>query len=248
MATPSTIPHSSARPAKLSPIKSIGTSLSRHWLLILNTIVGIWVILPWFAPIFMKLGWESLAKAVYFFYSFQCHQMPQRSFFLFGDKIMYSLSEVQSAGANISNPLLLRQFLGNPEMGWKVAWSDRMTAMYTSVWLGGLLYAVFRKRVKPLSLWMFALLSIPMGIDGGSHLVSDFAGLGQGFRDTNAWLQTLTNNAFSMSFYIGDALGSFNSWMRLFTGALFGLALAWLAFPSMSESFVTDDTPPLKKG
>jgi hypothetical protein len=74
-----------------------------------------------------------------------------------------------------------------------------------------------------------------MAVDGGSHLVSDFAGLGQGFRDSNLWLAELTNGAFSPAFYSGDGLGSFNSWMRLLTGVLFGLAVVWFGFPYVEE-------------
>jgi hypothetical protein len=47
----------------------------------------------------------------------------------------------------------------------------------------------------------------------------------------------LTNQAFPASFYAGDAFGSFNSWLRLLTGALFGLASVWLAFPYADATF-----------
>jgi len=78
-----------------------------------------------------------------------------------------------------------------------------------------------------------------MAVDGLTHFVGDLAGIGQGFRDTNTWLAVLTNNAFSPSFYAGDAFGSFNSWMRLITGTLFGLSIVWLGFPLL-EDFFTD--------
>jgi hypothetical protein len=66
-------------------------------------------------------------------------------------------------------------------------------------------------------------------------MLSDFAGIGMGFRDTNIWLVELTNNAFSAAFYAGDNLGSFNSWMRLITGILFGLGAGWYLFPMIDE-------------
>ena len=150
---------------------------------------------------------------------------------------MYSLDQIQSAWRDTNSPLILRQFIGKPEMGWKVAWSDRMVSMYTSILFGGLSYALVRKQLKPLSFWMFALLIVPMGIDGATHALSDLAGLGLGFRDTNNWLQMTTNNALSTAFYQGDALGSFNSWMRLITGILFGIALVGFAYPYMNDSF-----------
>jgi hypothetical protein len=44
-------------------------------------------------------------------------------------------------------------------------------------------------------------------------------------------------NAFPINFYQGDALGSFNSWMRLITGVLFGIALVAFAFPCLNNAF-----------
>jgi uncharacterized membrane protein len=212
--------------------------LSRYWLPLLLLLFGIWVGLPWLAPVFMKLGWTGAGNAIYLLYAPQCHQLPQRSFFLFGTKPMYSLSEIQRVWQNTSNPLLLRQFTGNPEMGWKVAWSDRMVAMYTSLFLFALLYWPLRPRLKPLPLWAFILLLLPMAVDGFSHMISDFTGgIGGGFRDNNAWLATLTNHVFSATFYAGDGLGSFNSWMRLLTGLFFGLGAVWFVCPHLHRAF-----------
>jgi uncharacterized membrane protein len=213
------------------------SGFAHHWLFFVTALIAIWVTLPWLAPLLMHSGWTSAGKAIYFLYSFQCHQLPERSFFLFGRETMYSLTEIQAVWQQTTNPLVLRQFIGNPEMGWKVAWSDRMVSMYTSILFGALLYGLVHKRMKPILLGTFALLLLPMILDGGTHMISDLAGIGQGFRDTNIWLQILTNNAFPTNFYQGDALGSFNSWMRLLTGVLFGIALVAFAFPHLSNTF-----------
>jgi len=231
------IPRSTSQIEQISLMNRIMSGLARHWLLVINVLLGIWVVLPWLAPVMMNWGWTGIGKAIYLIYSFQCHQLPERSYFLFGKQFMYSLSEIQAAWQTTNDPMILRQFIGNTEMGWKVAWSDRMVSMYTSIVIGGLVYGLFRKKTKPLAFWIFALLILPMVIDGGTHMLSDLAGVGQGFRDTNIWLQTITNNVFSMSFYQGDALGSFNSWMRLITGVLFGLGLVAFSFPYINESF-----------
>ena len=211
--------------------------LSKHWLLVISLLLGLYIGLPWLAPLFMKLGWIGAGNAIYLIYSTQCHQLPQRSFFLFGPKFMYGLAEIQAAWKVTDNPLILRQFIGSPEIGWKVAWSDRMVSMYAGLFFAGLLYWPLRKRLKPLPLWGFALLILPMAIDGGTHFISDLAGIGQGFRDSNAWLAALTRNAFPATFYAGDVLGSFNSWMRLITGILFGIGIVWLAYPYLESAF-----------
>jgi hypothetical protein len=75
-----------------------------------------------------------------------------------------------------------------------------------------------------------------MMVDGGTHAISDLAGIGLGFRDTNQWLVALTNNALPVSFYAGDALGSFNSWARFISGLLAGLSITWLLFPYIFQS------------
>ena len=211
--------------------------LCRHWLLVANLLFGLYAGLPWAAPVLMKIGWRNAGTAIYSIYSTQCHQLPQRSFFLFGPQRMYSLSDIQANWQTRDNPVILRRFIGNPALGWKVAWSDRMVSMFTSVFLFGLLYDPLRKRLRPLSIWGFVLLVLPMVVDGTTHALSDLAGIGRGFRDGNAWLVAATGNALSTVFYAGDALGSFNSWMRLITGALFGLGVVWFAYPHLESAF-----------
>jgi uncharacterized membrane protein len=217
--------------------RSIDEWLGDNWIKLFLLVYGIWVLLPFLAPVFMQAGWIGPAKAVYTIYSFLCHQLPQRSLFLFGQQTMYSLAEIQSAWQNTFDLLVLRQFIGDPSMGWKIAWSDRMISFYGGIWLFGLLWLPFRDRVKQIPWWGFILLLLPMMVDGVTHTVSDFAGVGQGFRDTNTWLVNMTNNSFPALFYAGDALGSFNSWLRWISGLLAGLGLVWFAFPSIDSAF-----------
>ncbi len=211
--------------------------LSRNWLWLFVIPWGLFIAGPFLAPVFMQLGWQQPAQLIYTIYSFVCHQLPERSFFLFGPKLMYSLPEIQAAYQPTNDPMLLRQFIGTPEMGWKVAWSDRMFAMYSAMLPAALIWYPLRRKLGYLSLWGFVGLLLPMAMDGTAHLISDFASLGQGFRDSNVWLATLTNHAFSLSFYAGDALGSFNSWSRLISGALFAVGIIWLGFPYLAEVF-----------
>jgi len=184
----------------------------------------------------MHLGWTGAGKTIYFMYSFFCHQLPERSFFWFGEKAMYPLNDIQNAWQNTINPMILRQFIGNEAMGWKIAWSDRMISFYTSVWFVAILWYPFRRNIRPLSWWGFILLLLPIALDGGTHMISDFAGIGQGFRYTNQWLAVLTNNALPVTFYLGDAIGSFNSIMRFTSGLLAGFAITWLVFPYIYQS------------
>jgi uncharacterized membrane protein len=211
--------------------------LSDHWLGVFLVVYGLWVSLPVLAPVFMHIGWTEAGQGLYTVYSLFCHQLPERSFFLFGQKAMYSLAEIQSVWEITSNPLILRRFLGTIEMGWKVAWSDRMISFYGGIWLFAILWTLLRRKIRPLPWWGLLLLVLPLVVDGTTHLVSDFAGIGQGFRDSNAWLAALTNDALSASFYVGDAGGSFNSLMRLITGLLAAAGIVWFGFPYVGRAF-----------
>ena len=213
-----------------------GAWLARHWLGALNVAFGVFVLLPFAAPVLMAANLTTLAGAIYFLYSFVCHQLPERSWFLFGPHVSYPLARfVELTGS--ANPLTLREFIGNAEMGFKVGWSDRMVSLYSSFWAGSLIFAALRHRIRPLAFVPFILLLAPLAVDGLTHMVSDIQGLGMGFRDTNAWLSALTNAALAPAFYAGDAWGSFNSLMRLATGMAAGLGVAWLVLPRLN-SFV----------
>ena len=218
-------------------------SFRKYWIVVFGIGFGFYAGLPFLAPVFMHIGWKDAGNAIYFIYSFLCHQLPERSFFLFGPKLTYTLQEIHATGQNTTNIILLRKFIGNSAMGWKVAWSDRMVSMFTSLWAFGLLWWPLRKRLPKLQLWGFILFLLPMAVDGGTHFLSDLAGIGQGFRDTNLWLATLSENIFRPEFYAGDAWGSFNSMMRLLTGVLFGLGVAWFAFPYLDDALSEADTP-----
>ncbi len=214
--------------------------LVRHWFAIFLLVSGSFVALPWLAPTMMHLGWQRPARAIYLVYSALCHQLPERSFFLFGRQASYSLAEIRAAWRDTSDPWILRQFIGTAEMGFKVAWSDRMVALYTSIPLAALAWRPLRRRIPALPVWGFALLAMPVVVDGLTHTLSDLAGLGQGFRDSNAWLASLTRGSLPAGFYAGDALGSFNSWMRLLSGILFGLAVAWAVLPRLRAALAPD--------
>jgi uncharacterized membrane protein len=214
-------------------------SVRRLWFPAALLVVGLYAGLPWLAPVFMRLGWTAPAQVIYDIYSTQCHQLAQRSYFLFGSKIMYVPSELEIADATAGFSAL-RAFRGAPGIGWKVAWSDRMAAMYTGLFVFMIVARLLRRRLKPLPALAFVLLLVPLALDGTTHFLSDLAGFGLGFRDTNLWLATLTGSRLASGFYAGDAWGSFNAWMRLLSGVLFGLGVAWFSIPRLDSYFEGD--------
>jgi len=227
--------------------KRISSFVYYNWLVIFGVVLIIFIGLPFLAPVLMNLKLVNLAQIIYSIYSFLCHQLPQRSFFIFGKQFTYSLTEIKSVWFDTNNPLILRRFIGTPDMGWKVALSDRMVSMYMGTLLFTWFWRLSKNHIRPLSWQALIFLSFPIAIDGFTHMFSDFAGLGLGFRDSNRWLAAITDNAFSSTFYTGDGWGSFNSIMRLMTGFLFGVGIVWFVTPHINELFKEMETRYLQK-
>ncbi len=58
-----------------------------HWLFLINFIMFTIVTLTFMGPFLMSQGLEAPASALYALYSPFCHQMPSRSFFMFGHQL-----------------------------------------------------------------------------------------------------------------------------------------------------------------
>ena len=208
--------------------------IARHWLALVLTFTGVYILVPFIAPVLMKLGATRAASVIYTIYSTQCHQLPQRSWFLFGGQLTYPMAQINAARGS-TDLATLREFVGNTSMGFKVAFSDRMISLYASLWVAALLYRLFGLRLRALPILVWALFMIPLGLDGITHFVSDIlGGFAGGFRVTNEWLRILTGNTFADTFYQGDAWGSFNSLMRLASGVLAGIATIMLILPRVN--------------
>ena len=213
--------------------KSILT-LSRHWFLVANLLSGTVLALALAAPALMALGQPSAAQIVYGWLAPHDHQLPQRSYFLFGRSgwlHSYSLEQVLAWGADPAN---LRAFVGNPEIGFKLGLNHRMVAIFGAIFLGGLSWGLAggRPRLGPGG---FLLLALPLLLDGFSHMLSENSGIG--FRATNTWAVSLTGGALPGWFYQGTTIGSLNWLLRTVTGLLFGLGLVWFLFTYMSYRF-----------
>src|SRR5262245_23134773 len=207
----------------------------RYWPILLAALTGVWVTLPWLAPVLIHLGATGPASLIYLLYSPQCHQLPQRSYFLFGDRLMVPLVDILAV-TGPRDPLTLRWFVGTPELGWKVAWSDRMVSLYTPLFLGALVYALMGRRWRRLRLsWALLLPYLPLLLDGLSHMIDDALRLG--IRTDNVWLVVLTGNLLAPAFYASDAIGSFNWWVRLLTGLLVGFAFVRQVYPLLDRGF-----------
>jgi len=147
--------------------------LAKRWLALFNLAVGIYVLLPVLAPVLMAGGAPRIGQAIYVLYRPSCHQLPERSIFLFGPQRTYSLEELIGAGliSEQDGNLERQRFLGTPGIGYKVAICQRDLALYGSIVALGLVFGLVRKHLRPLRLWAFGLLLLPMAIDGTTQLL-----------------------------------------------------------------------------
>lgn len=67
---------------------------ARHWLLFANLLVLLYGGLPWLSPLAYAAGWPWLGQALFLVYTPLCHQLPERSFFLFGHQVAFCHREV----------------------------------------------------------------------------------------------------------------------------------------------------------
>ena len=73
--------------------------LSDHWLGLFNALAGLYVGFPVMAPILDWLGLSGLAEIIYVVYSYLCHQLPQRSFFVVGHQVAICQRDVSIYGS-----------------------------------------------------------------------------------------------------------------------------------------------------
>jgi uncharacterized membrane protein len=201
--------------------------LSRHYLAIFNILVFIYVGIPFLAPVFMKVGATGPATVIYKVYSYVCHQFAFRSWFLFGEQYAYPRAEAgisglipyqQATGLDGADLFGARAFVGNEQLGYKVALCQRDVAIYGGILLFGLLFAATRRRIKSIHYLVWIFIGIfPIALDGFSQLLSQ-PPLGLiPFRESTPLLRTIT-------------------------GFLFGFMTAWFGYPYIEASMMENQT------
>ena len=168
-------------------------ALAKHWLLLINLLIAVYAGLPFLAPALMALGYTFPAKIIYTVFRQLCHQLPQRSFFLFGPQIAYSLETLQElvGPEKLATDSLASLFIGNPALGYKMAYCQRDTAMNTSLLLAGMVFGLVRRRLRPLSFVLYLIFLVPLGIDGVAQFFA--------FYESTWQLRTITGSLFGIA-------------------------------------------------
>jgi uncharacterized membrane protein len=208
--------------------------MGKHWLAFVAALVGIYLLGAFLPAFLMKANATLPANLLYKAYSYVCHQLPYRSWFLFGEQAAYPralagvgglLSFEAATGLSESTApqaiFAAREYVGDARIGYKVALCQRDVAIYAAIIFFAVLFAIWRRiwpdrPLRPLH-WLawIALGIIPMGLDGGTQLLTQF------IPDLTAILPLRESTPF----------------LRTLTGFLFGFTTAWFGIPYMEESF-----------
>jgi uncharacterized membrane protein len=199
--------------------------LSKHYLALFNVSVFIYMAIPFLAPVFMKFNLVLPANIIYRGYKVVCHQLAYRSIFLFGEQPFYPRAAAgvngimtfqQATGLSESNfyedIVSAQKYTGNKIVGFKVALCERDISIYAGILLFGLIFGVTGKRLPSLPWYLWIIIGlVPIGIDGTSQLLSQPPFNFIPYRESTPYL-------------------------RIITGALFGISTAWFGYPLLEES------------
>ncbi|MEL7590143.1 MAG: DUF2085 domain-containing protein [Anaerolineaceae bacterium] len=196
---------------------------SKNYAWVISVIILVFLGFSALPPVLAANGNFGAANAGYKFYSFVCHQLAFRSYFIEGEQAVYprELAQIpklityeEFTGQSSGDIVFARGLIGDEVMGYKLALCQRDVAIYAGLGLFGLFFHFSGRKIKNLR-WIYWLIIsvIPIAIDGGSQL----PGLSAGWP---AWLPNRESTPL----------------LRTLTGGLFGLGTAWFVFPLMEES------------
>lgn len=197
---------------------------STHYIALFNLLAFIYVGLPFFAPVLMKADLPVPARVIYTIYSPLCHQLAFRSWFIFGEQLYYprALAQIPAvltyeelAGREQADLFDARSFIGNPQVGYKVALCQRDVAIYGAIFLFGMIYWITGRRLKIIPWYVWLVLGLgPIGLDGVSQLPSLMGSW------VPPWFPVRESTPL----------------LRSITGGMFGLMTAWYVYPLIEES------------
>jgi uncharacterized membrane protein len=167
----------------------------RYWKRIYLLGLTVFVALPLLAPVLAMRGETRWSGAIYSVYRLTCHQLPHHSFFLGGEQRAYSWAEVQphtEFGIDEA-PFAFHHPLRAPDIGYQLAFCQRDTAIWLSLWLASMFLVMRARRapLRPIRMRTYFLLLVPIAVDGLTQLV--------GLRESTPFLRSITGAVFGVA-------------------------------------------------
>jgi len=133
----------------------------------------------------LAAGATSTASDLYRFFHLLCHQWAFRSFFVLRPQATFSRDQLITLGVDPYT------FLGDAQMGWKMAFCERNLAIFVGLLALGLAFGSVHRQMPPASFAQFAVLVSPMALDGLTQLV--------GWRESTWELRIATGVPFGIA-------------------------------------------------
>jgi uncharacterized membrane protein len=180
----------------------------------------LYTIIPLLSPVFFKLGLDRLGWYIQTIYRFFCHQRPERSVFLFGEKLTYSLEELSQNGYRPK--LLGYTFVGNENLGYKIAFCTRDLFIYGTMAISGFVVGLSKRDIR-IKWWLVLILALPMAIDGGTQFVAELL-----------YMTNESSGDLARPFYLSNNLN------RAVTGSLFGAGVGIFIHSQLKKAVQED--------
>ena len=138
--------YGSVLPVRETAFDRLAKWIGKRWLRLVCVVMGIFVGIPWLAPVFASLGWWDLANPIYTAYALTCHQLPERAGSVFGYQVAFCYRNTALYGGIALFGVLYglaRDRRGGP--------------------------LPFLRRQLPW--WGLVLLLLPMSVDGVTHML-----------------------------------------------------------------------------
>ena len=199
--------------------------VSKHWLALTNAFFLLYVGLPVLAPILLAAGFTRPASIIYTLYRAACHQLPSRSYFIFGEQVAFCQRDVAIYATLFLGGLLfglVRGRLRPIPLKWYVFFLVPIALDGGTQMTGGLLQVV-----SISTLWIIGLIVIGL-----------ISAILYSQKQLN-WHSVLFLSCGPLALVFLQFYGPYHSdWLRrTLTGFIFGAGTVWFAYPYLEESF-----------
>lgn len=198
---------------------------AKHWLLIVNLLMAVFIGLPYLVPVLEYFGFNGLAHAIHLAYRVTCHQLPERSYFILG----HQASICQRCSA-----IWLMFLIG----GVIYAFSGRRIKPLPFKWWVLALIPVGLDGGTQLMGPIYAILPGWL-LSGAAVLIWAALTIIMLTRKVRDWQYYLFVACLPAAMIFVQITGArLSNWeLRSLTGGVFGLANAWLMYPMFQEAF-----------